>query len=480
MEVLMRILLIVMLVVSGPAIGDIDRRICNGLSGETLGGVLVSQTEWIDLPGSQDQVCRIVGFRPPYLDIEVVLPKNWAGRYLQQGGGGIDGWLPTAITRDDSDRVVSLHPAISKHGAIYAASNGGHRLGVKGEAAPPAWIGDSAAAVASRTDFLYLSLYETLMFARQLSAKVYGRLPDFSYFNGASNGGRHAYIMAERWPEYFDGIVAGKETMNLAGVALAWLRMASQVGTEAELSAAQFKWAYGEALTSCDADDGVVDDLMMNPYDCDFPPEILSCEARTHALCLSPPQVATLNHLFSDIVDEDGNVLLSAYPWTDFSGFAPSFTDYGGVSGFLATGDPAWFEAEKLASHNPAKDKHKIVLGMLKAGVGHDLISIAQYVAAGKKLISWHGAIDNLHPAKDHERNFDTMMGLADRLANGTGTDVRNHARYFTVAGALHKHGGFPAVDWLSAIINWVEKGTPPLELRYKRGDGVVLPVIER
>ena len=42
-----------------------------------------------------------------------------------------------------------------------------------------------------------------------------------SYFIGCSNGGREGMVAGERYPEYFDGIVAGAPAFNLTNAAIA-------------------------------------------------------------------------------------------------------------------------------------------------------------------------------------------------------------------------------------------------------------------
>ncbi|MFK7733578.1 MAG: tannase/feruloyl esterase family alpha/beta hydrolase [Pseudomonadales bacterium] len=456
-----------------------SHRKCTALTGHIIDDVRVRSAYWVNIANVANlEVCVVNGHRPPYLDIEVVLPANWSGRYLQQGGSGLDGQIPSAIFRDDKEEIIGAHDGIETHGAVYASSNGGNRLDQPGQGAPEVWLDGSADAKASLLDFSYLALEKTLGFAHGLMQQVYGHLPEFSYFNGSSNGGRHAYIVAQRWPQHFDGIVAGKETMNIEGVAIAWLKMSQIAATPAALSAAQYRYAYQAALKHCDGIDGTRDGLLMNAYACDFEVNTLSCDSTPAELCLSNSQVATLELLLSDNKDRNDKVISSAFPWTDFSEFSPFFSAYAGVSGLMATGDPSWMTTEKLAQFDVDRDQHMIISGMRHSGAAHDVIGVAQYVAAGKKLISWHGGSDNLHPAKDHARMFQTMMGIAAHLAEGSTIDPGQSAEFFIVPGAMHGEGAFPEVNWLAAIIDWVEKAKRPTGLIFER-DGSSLPVCE-
>lgn len=457
---------------------DIGIEDCAQLSGRTISGVTVVGAEWLAIDsGAAQQVCIVSGHRAPYLDMEVVLPSEWSGRYMQQGGGGFDGFIQSAVLRDEDGEAVGLHEAVARFGAVRAASNGGNRQGVEGEAAPDVWLtGDSDAAV-SLLDYSYLSLKVTLDFAHGLTERVYGRIPDYGYFDGCSNGGRNAYIVAQRWPEYFDGIVSGCEPMNMPGTTTAWLSFARVQGTPAELTTDQYTHAYGAAVSSCDADDGVVDGIIANPAACQFEPSALACSVGETEPCLSDEQVSTLEMLLSDIVDSRGNILSSGFFWADFGRLADAFSGLGGVYAVLATGDTAWLQPDKWLQFSPDEHHHQIGHGLMRLGLAHDRIAIAQFVASGKKLISWHAGADDLLTPADHARLFNQMMGTAEILAAGTGIDVHDNARFFIVPGGNHGAGVHPSVGWIEAIIKWAENGKAPQSLMYERADGLVIPV---
>ena len=457
---------------------DIGSEDCGALTGQTIGGVTVTAADWLVVePAAGQAVCVVAGHQPPYLDIEVVLPSEWSGRYMQQGGGGFDGFIQSAVLRDEDGEVVGLHEAVARFGAVRAASNGGNRQGVEGEAAPDVWLNDGPDAARSLLHYSYLSLGTTLDFAHGLAEQVYGRLPDYGYFDGCSNGGRNAYIVAQRWPQHFDGIVSGCEPMNMPGTTTAWLSFAGVEGTPAELATEQYTHAYDAAVSSCDADDGRVDGIIANPAACGFEPQSLACEVSDAELCLSAAQVGTLEMLLSDIVDSSGTVLSSGFYWADFGRLANAFSGLGGVYAVLATGDTAWLQAEKRRQFSPDEHHHPIGNGLIRAGLAHDRIAIAQYVASGKKLISWHAGADDLLTPADHARLFDDMMATAEALAVGTGVDVHDNARFFIVPGGNHGAGVHPAVGWIEAIIEWTENGNAPQSLIYEQDDGSTIPV---
>ena len=125
---------------SGPSAEQL-KAVCASLSGQVIEGVTITKATRFEAAASVNPsgFCQVLGTRAPYLDIEVDVPDNWTGRYWQQGGGGFDGRIPSALTTDSSGNLTSLSPAVGLKGAIYAASNGGNRASVSAQAAPAVW-----------------------------------------------------------------------------------------------------------------------------------------------------------------------------------------------------------------------------------------------------------------------------------------------------------------------------------------------------
>lgn len=476
---------------------------CSGLNGTVVAGVTVTQTQRIEAnPGvNPSGLCQVLGTRAPFLDIEVVVPDDWTGRLFQQGGGGFDGRIASALTFTGT-AVTAVHPAVGEKGAIYAASNGGNRAAVPAQAAPVVWIPGTADARASAEDYAHRAVGTTVTFAKALAEAVHGKRPTWTYFNGCSNGGRNAYVAAQRWPDEYDGIVAGCETMDMGGAVTGMLNTAAKAGTAAEIAPAQYAAAYAAAVAACDANDGLADNYLANPAACHVTAASLQCGqpgANTDpALCLSAAQVPTLAALLSDVTLSTGTTAYSKYNWTNFAPASPipgvpglGVTSYGGLGGgfaFLATNDPLWFGAPPPAT-TPAPNlaifdinRHYDVFGngLLRLGADHDKNAIAAYVASGRKLLSWHDAGDPLLSASDHVRNFTTMTNAATAIGLA---DPRANARMFAVPASTHGAGGrLTEVDWLSAIIDWVESNRAPDQLSYNFAVGTTLrsmPVCE-
>ena len=458
---------------SGPSVEQL-KSTCNGLKGQVLAGVTVTQTARFEAKTAVNAsgFCQVLGTRAPFLDIEIDVPDNWTGRYWQQGGGGFDGRIASAVTKDGGGAVTAVDPTLALKGAVYVASNGGNRASVPAQAAPGVWASGTPEGQQSATDYAYAAVGTTLRFGKAVAQAFFGKAPTHSYFNGCSNGGRNAYIAAQRWPQEFDGIVAGCETMDMAGQTGAWLRAASLTGTPAALSPAQTGAAYAAALSACDALDGANDSLIGNPQACSFDPAVLQCgvagASSDPALCLSAAQVGTLQSFLSPLKLSNGSTVLSGYSWGN--GLGLGWGGLGGGFALLASGDPAWLTPARQAGFQLETDYYMLGAGLARIGADHDKAAIASYVASGRKLISWHAGSDALLSPNDHYRNWTTMTGIARSMGLA---DPNSATRFFIVPGGGHGAGGsLQEVDWASAIMGWVENDDAPTQLTYNFTSG--------
>jgi hypothetical protein len=472
-------------VATGPSVQELTAT-CASLKGQVIDGVTITDTKRIAAAASVNPagLCQVLATRAPYLDIEVDVPDNWSGRLLQQGGGGFDGTIPSAITTDTNGVVTAVNVAITDKAAIYAASNGGNRASNPAQAAPMVWADGTADGQLSATDFAYQSLGTTVVFAKSIAKAFYASAPKYTYFNGCSEGGREAYMVAQRWPDQYDGIVQGCETMDMTSLVSGLLSVSSKALTPAAISPPQFAASYAIVLDQCDAGDGTADGYLANPSGCAVSPAILECgqaQANTDpSLCLSSAQVSTLSGMLDDVVLADGNIAYSKYAWSDFSPWAPAYGGLAGGFALLATGDPSWMSPVKQATFHLDTDYYFLGDALLRKGIDHDKAAIAAYVASGKKLLSWHDAGDSLVSAADHARNHAIMT----QMASATGlADPRTNTRLFIVPASSHGLGAdFNQVDWLSAIIDWTENAKAPTQLTYAFAAGSTartLPVCE-
>jgi feruloyl esterase len=449
---------------------------CTNLAGKTINDVTITSTKLFEASGGNPAFCQVNATRAPYLDIEVDVPENWSGRLWQQGGGGLDGKIPSAITIDAATGAITdVNIALKDGHSVYAASNGGNRASVPAQAAPLVWANGTLDGVASAEDYAYVALNTTREFAKAVIKAFYGRLPNHTYFNGCSNGGRNAYIAADHWPNEYDGIVSGCMGMDLTGQTAAWLNLGSRVGTPAMPSFDQWSAVTAAAVTACDALDGVTDGIIANQSACNFDVTPLQCGQPTAdsnpAICLTAAQVQTVKDVTSDVKLADGTTIYSGFTWADWAPHIPGWGLLGGGNAILATGDSTWFTAAKQQSFNLDRDYPIFQYGFRIVGAAPDKSKVAAFVASGKKLISWHDGSDNLTSFNDHVRNYSTMTNIAKGLGL---TNPSTNTRFFVVPGGSHSQGqALTEVNWFNAITDWVEMNIAPEQLVYNRIDDV-------
>ncbi len=445
------------------------KRACATMIGKSFAAATVTAANRIDADPAIGSVgmCQVLATRPPYLDIEVVVPDNWSGRYWQQGGGGFDGRIPSALTRNAAGALTSVNRAVSVQGAVYAASNGGNRSNIPAQAAPAVFFDGTEAGKQSMRDYSYAALGATLFFAKEVIHQFFRRDATYRYFNGCSNGGRNAYIAIQRWPNEFDGAVSGCFGMDLGAQTVAWMDMARLAGKPDMPSNAQWAAVYRAAVAACDENDNLKDGIIANVAGCSFNPISQECGQPTAdanpATCLTHDQVATVRRLTGTLTSTTGNTIYSGYGWANWTPGA--FGGFGSGNLAMATGDPAWLTPEKRATFDLNVHYGPAAVGVQAVGADIDKIAIASFIAGGKKLINWHDGADGLLSLNDQTRNIDTMLSIAKSMGL---SDPSTGSRYFVVPGTGHAGGSsLTSVDWAEAIIKWVETGVAPIQLTY-------------
>jgi len=140
---------------------------CANLMGTTIGNVAITSTKWHEASGDNPAFCQVNATRPPYLDMEIDVPEHWSGRLWQQGGGGLDGKITSAITTDPTtDAITGMNIALKEGRSVYAASNGGNRSSAQAQAAPLVWADGTPEGVVSAEDYAYAALSTTREFAK--------------------------------------------------------------------------------------------------------------------------------------------------------------------------------------------------------------------------------------------------------------------------------------------------------------------------
>jgi hypothetical protein len=405
--------------------------------------------------------CRVDGMidrrtgsdgKPYGIGFAIALPDEWNGRFLQQGGGGLNGNVAFPL----GAQAAGTTPALLRGFAVVSTDTG-HT----GSVFDASFMREQQGAL----DFAYQAVGRVAGLAKQIVAQYYARPADHSYFAGCSTGGREAMLMAQRYPAYFDGIVAGAPAMRttFSGIGDEWVAVAlNEIApkdaagkpiTRQALSESDKKTVIDGILNQCDASDGVKDGMIFNTR-CRFDPKRLVCKGAKADGCLSAAQASALEKGFAGPKDSRGRQVYPGFPFD--TGIAAAQGISGHLNGGLNPVGPP-FTATTMDVDRRA-DEALDANAMLTMTSGWT--NLNAFSSRGGKLAFFHGVSDPWFSANDTIDYYERMTA-----ANGGSSQVTNWSRLFLSPGMGHCAGGTAALDTfdlLGAVVDWVEKGTAP------------------
>lgn len=437
-----------------------------------------------DVPEHCDVVAALVtreeGAEPGLAHFQIHLPAAWNHRFLFLGCGGECGSI-ASISAEAADVAESL-----PQGYAVVNTDTGHTDPTD------AWtlLEKGRPNIPALTDFYYRAVHQSTVAAKALVKAYYSGAIDYAYFDGCSTGGRQGLMEADRYPEDFDGIIAGDAVMAFPETLLGHLNnLKIFAPASAYLPAAKLQAIDSAVRASCDIADGVADGLSQNPAACAFDPETLVPDTLTRA------QAAALKAYMSPIKDPHGNLVFPGYSASDLAtvGFLGTWTEENCVanpgSGInpwsgettpgcspsgpngLGYSQPLIASMTKLDPDYNVWDDFPLKDGVVSdSGLKslHDTMGAAssdqpdrarKFLERGGKLIMYHGFSD---PSVSPYQSIRFYNGLA-KLYGGI-AHVQDRARLFMVPGMGHCSGG-PGpntFDTLGALHLWVSRGVPP------------------
>jgi feruloyl esterase len=399
----------------------------------------------------------------PEVKFQLKLPiSTFAGSYLQYGCDGLCGTiLPTPFP--------TCGPAPGRDFAV-AATDDGH-MGQGGSIFDGTWAANNQAA---RNDFFYRAPHVVSKAAKRIIAAYYGSPPKRSYFKGCSTGGREGLVLAQRYPNDFNGIIAGDPGNFMGpvlGVYFTWMVRANTDAIGAPIvTADKLDDLHNAVVTACDGLDGLVDGQIDDPRACNFDPATIQCPAGVDAkTCLTPAQVAATRRLYAGPTDPHGRRLYpgqepygseqawngSIIPIPGFGSVAPLPDNYLKYVGF-----PIGTPSSSLADFQFTADQFR---RLTPEGVKGNALSLdlTDFRRAGGKLIIWHGWADQSIPPVG---TLDYYQRLWQH--NGGLEETQEWARVFMVPTLYHcgLFGGYKLHDFdpFPALVGWVEHGHAP------------------
>jgi feruloyl esterase len=434
---------------------------CEQLTGLALPHATV--TAAAIMPAGAGRACKISVTSRPTADsdirIEVWIPAGdaWNGRYVQLGNGGFAG----------SIRSSGL-AGLAALGYAVAMTDDGHQSAIGTDAS---WAIRHPEKV---VDFGWRALKETTVDAKALIRAYRGAPPKYAYFNGCSDGGREALIEAQRFPDDFDGIVAGAPAYNFSGLlTLGAYDMQALHAPGGYLTPDKLKVLETAALADCGGGRYIAD-----PLACHFDPKSAACPGgQDQPGCLSAAQVATARALYRGLVSANGKLLYPGYSpggeaesggwgvWVTGASLAQNDNAliHGFASGFwggFVFGDPNYDILKLDIATAPGR------AAKVAAIVDSTDPNLAPFRAHGGKLIQYHGWNDAAIPPRGSIVYYEDV-----RARMG---DVGGFYRLYLIPGMLHCGGGQGpgGVAWLGLIQDWVEAGKPPHDVVAKSATG--------
>lgn len=458
---------------------------------------------------------------------EVRLPTVWNGRYMFQGGGGTEGSLPNAT---GAQTGTAGFPEL-RNGWAVASQDGGHESSQLPPMIPATATSPSILQVnmffpdaEAVRDWAYNSIDITTQTAKFLIDAYYGRPADRSYFVGCSTSGRQGMAMSQRFPTYYDGIIAGDPFYLPPDISLSetWgLEQIISISPKDSNGKPIYTQGFpvsdqnlftNAILAACDALDGLVDGVIDNLAACHFDPatfvfpssgpygsiapgQPLQCTGAKTPTCLTPAQVTAVKTIAQGprtssgerITSPDGTVL-SGYPF-DGGFMMPSgiptrdigtpTTPPGNIG--LGSGQlPLFWFTVPDPTYDPLAVNYDTDIRLVTSSspAVNNSPDISAFIGRGGKLIFYHGLSDSGPPWPYTLRYFQRVAelhgGPRHRFARdrGEGRDERDRRlrragdfmKLYLVPNMGHCGGNASTdrFDMLTPMVNWIENSVAP------------------
>ncbi len=410
------------------------------VGGETAGANVVAD------------LCRVrVRLQPvPGSDIkvEVWLPDRWNNKLFGFGGAGFDGGLSPGGANLLNKAVADGYAAVETD------------VGHKPVPGLEPWVHKQPEKV---VDFGHRGNHLAAVVAKQVIAAYYGDPAKHAYFLGCSNGGRDALMEATRYPEDYDGVIAGAPARRYLEVLtqLLWYYDAVHGPGGAPKIESKLGLVHDAIMKKCDRLDGVADGVLENPLRCRFDPAKLQCKGADAPTCLTKAEVGAFRKIYGGPKLGNGE-RISSGPALGSEGGENNWTGWVTTPQTAAFGqefyrwmvfdDPNW----SVENFNLDRD---YPLGRERVApiVNVDTPDLSAFVRRGGKLIIYQGWNDPIITGADTIKYY-------EEVRRKIGASAGDHVRLFMVPGMTHCAGGPGATsfDMQPELEKWVERGKPP------------------
>jgi len=428
---------------------------CEELKNLQLPDITISQSEIVD---EGEPYCKVIGTMGKEINFELLLPNHWNNRFVMGGGGGFVG------------NVQNVARWKVKEGYATSGTDTGH----KGHGLTADWAYHN---MERQVNFGHLAVHRTAVVSKAIINQYYCSFPEYSYFIGCSRGGGQAMMEAQRYPEDFNGIVSGAPAFDWPGTAAEFIQNIQNIYPDPNnleepiISRANLQLLQTIVLEQCDAIDGLKDQILNDPRDCniDFDSFPICNTNSARDECFTQVQIKAIKSVYDGIINE-GKMIYPGFP-------------FGGEN------EPGgWFEWIV----GPNQSTMQLNFPSLQFGFGTEMLKylvfqdpdfdyssydfsnyldVTQYASSylnatstdysglknrKGKMIIYHGWNDPALSALSTIEHYDNAKN-ADK-------EIEDYIRLYLLPGVLHCGGG-PGpheVDWLELVREWVENDKAP------------------
>ncbi len=461
----MIILFVALMLCTGSSLHSLTVK-CTDLPTKSFGAeVKIESANVVAATAMTPEYCDVRGTIWPEAKFALKLPKDWNQRFLMVGNGGTAGTISFAAMEPGLRRVFAVVSTDTGHDA---AKEPGASFAYPGPNNPN--------AKRKLIDYAYQAVHETAVLAKQIIKEHYGATPRYSYWQGCSTGGRQGLMEAQRFPEDFDGLIIGAPVINHTGTVMrhVWNAQATASGPGA-IASNKLPTLANAVYKKCDGIDGLEDGLIDDPRRCDFDPDadLPKCPAATDSPdCFTAAQVESLKKIYGGVRNSAGKLLFPGQPLgaevlaQGRSGWDGFITGESSASLALAQTNLrfAFFDSPPgptwdYKMFNFDTDPPKLAgYAALSNAMNPDLHKLKQ---RSGKIIHYHGWADQMATALMSVGYYDSVLAKMGEKA------TKDFYRFYLIPGMFHCRGGVgcDTVDWLTAMVDWVEKGKAPERL---------------
>ncbi|KAJ9652257.1 hypothetical protein H2198_008467 [Neophaeococcomyces mojaviensis] len=372
-------------------------------------------------------------------------------------------------------------------GYVAIETDGGHTPGPEASLSPRDWALTSPGNVNLYLlqDYASRSLGELSPIGKAITESYYNIKPKFSCFTGCSEGGRQGLLMAQRYPDSFDGILALAPAVYLQRFIPAgyW---ASQVMNDLGVfpPPCEIEAFTQAAIDTCDKLDGVEDGIIGVPHLCNFSAHSMvgqsfSCNGIERRFTAGAASVVQAAWTGPGLGKTGWFGLEKDTPLTSFyvkTGCSPNGTCAVTSHEIISDWIVHFLAKDPNSDLTTMSDKEYFAYLQLSNIEYSSMLSTAntdlsRFRTAGGKMITWHGLADDIVPPKGPTTYYQQVLETDPHAAE--------YYRFYEAPGVRHCFGGPGPVPYNAsdALVAWVEKGTAPETLNATGSNGVSRPL---